>query len=280
MPATTARRTADPAEVLATAAEFLARDPVRHNVVLSLLETRVRHPEAGDYWIVERAGAVVGVVFRSPVDYTPALTPMDAGAVTAVVDAMAGAGVTLPGVNGDATTASRFAGAWAARTRTPGRPVRGQRLFEVQEVRPPLAPGGAVRTARAGDHDLLADWVDAFHVEISDSPIGNSRAIVEQRVAAGHFHVWDHGGAVAFAGTTPPARDVVRIGPVYTPPADRGRGYASALVAELSRNVLARGERCVLYTDLDNPTSNAIYQRIGFEAVEEAIRYSFGHGPR
>src|SRR5690348_12065337 len=100
MPATTARRTADPGAVLADAAAFLRGDPVRHNVVVSLLETRVRHPEPGDYWIVERDGEVVGVVFRSPVDYYPVLTPMDLDAVTTVVDAMAGAGVALPGVNG------------------------------------------------------------------------------------------------------------------------------------------------------------------------------------
>jgi predicted GNAT family acetyltransferase len=63
---------------------------------------------------------------------------------------------------------------------------------------------------------------------------------------------------------------------VYTPPACRGRGYASALVAELSQRVLGRGERVILYTDLDNPTSNAIYQRIGYVAVDESIRYAFG----
>jgi GNAT superfamily N-acetyltransferase len=274
---TTAHRTGDPAAVLADAAVFLARDPVRHNVVVSLLETRVRHPEPGDYWIVERHGEVIGVVFRSPVDYYPVVTPMDLDAVTAVVDAMADAGVTLPGVNGDATTSSRFAGAWVARTRTPGRPVHAQRLLEVPTVHAPLAPGGKARTATIDDHDLLVRWVDAFHVEIDDGPVGSSRAIVERRVAAGLFHIWDHGGPVAFAGTTPPALGVVRIGPVYTPPAGRGRGYASALVAELSRRVRDRGERCILYTDLDNPTSNAIYRRIGYEAVDEAIRYAFGH---
>src|SRR3954469_23236629 len=128
---TTTRRTDDPAAVLADAAAFLTTDPVRHNVVASLLETRVRHPEPGDYWIVERAGEGVGVVFRSPVDYYPVVTPMDLDAVTTVVDAMAEAGVTLPGVNGDATTSSRFAGTWAARTRTPARPLHAQRLFEV-----------------------------------------------------------------------------------------------------------------------------------------------------
>jgi hypothetical protein len=211
---TTAHRTGDPAAVLADAAVFLARDPVRHNVVVSLLETRVRHPEPGDYWIVQRGDAVVGLVFRSPVDHYPVVTPMDLDAVTTVVDAMADAGVTLPGVNGDATTSSRFAGAWAARTRTPGRPAHAQRLFEVPTVHALPAPGGRARTAVAADHDLLVRWVDAFHVEIDDGPVGSSRAIVERRVAAGLFHIWDHGGPVAFAGTTPPALGVVRIGPV------------------------------------------------------------------
>jgi GNAT superfamily N-acetyltransferase len=276
MPPATARRTADPAAVLADAAAFLAGDPVRHNVVVSLLETRVRHPEPGDYWIVQRGDAVVGVVFRSPVDHYPVVTPMDLDAVTTVVDAMADAGVTLPGVNGDATTSSRFAGAWAARTRTPGRPAHAQRLFEVPTVHALPAPGGRARTAVAADHDLLVRWIDAFHREINDTPVGNARTIVERRVAAETFHVWDDGGAVSFAGTTPPALGVVRIGPVYTPPACRGRGYASALVADLSQRVLDRGERCVLYTDLDNPTSNAIYQRIGYRAVDEAVRYAFG----
>jgi predicted GNAT family acetyltransferase len=276
MPPTTARRTADPEVVLRDAAGFLAGDPVRHNVVVSLLETRVRHPEPGDYWIVERDAAVVGVVFRSPLDYYPVVTPMDLDAVTTVAEAMADAGVTLPGVNGDATTSSRFAGAWTARTRTPGRPVHAQRLFEVAEVHPPPAPGGGVRTATTADRALLVDWLDAFHAEIGDGPVGNARTVVARRVEAGLLHVWDHGGALAFAGTTPPALGVVRIGPVYTPPAVRGRGHASALVAALSQRVLDRGERCVLYTDLDNPTSNAIYRRIGYEPVDEAIRYAFG----
>jgi GNAT superfamily N-acetyltransferase len=216
-------------------------------------------------------------VFRSPVDYYPVVTPMDLDAVTCVVDTMADAGVNLPGVNGDATTSARFAGAWAGRTRTSGRPVHAQRLFEVPAVDPPRSPGGTVRPATPADHERLVEWVEAFHTEIGDGPVGSATTIVERRTAAGLFHVWDHGGAVAFAGTTEPSFGVVRIGPVYTPPRCRGRGYASALVAELSQRVLDRGERCVLYTDLDNPTSNAIYQRIGYEPVEEALRYTFGH---
>lgn len=67
-----------------------------------------------------------------------------------------------------------------------------------------------------------------------------------------------------------------RIGYVYTPPEWRGRGYASACVAGLSQRVLDSGRRfCFLYTDLSNPTSNALYQRIGYEHVCNVIDYEF-----
>jgi predicted GNAT family acetyltransferase len=76
-----------------------------------------------------------------------------------------------------------------------------------------------------------------------------------------------------FGGWTPSG---VRIGPVYTPPDLRGRGYASALTAELSAELLAGGrDYCFLYTDLANPTSNRIYQAIGYEFVCESAEYAF-----
>jgi predicted GNAT family acetyltransferase len=275
---TTARRTGDVAEVLADAGAFLAADPVRNNVVRSLLAIRVTHPEPGDYWIVERRGDVVGLVFRSPLDYLAALTPMDAAAVASAVDAMAAAGVTLPGVNGDATTAARFAGAWAARTKSPATPVRGQRIFEVTAVVPPRPTTGRLRDATADDRDLLVDWVEAFHAEIDEGPVGGAAIHVDRRLEGGLLRLWDDGGPVSLAGITAPVDATVRIGPVYTPPAARGRGYASALVAAVSQEVLDRGGRCILYTDLDNPTSNAIYRAIGYRVVEEVLRYRFTGG--
>jgi predicted GNAT family acetyltransferase len=63
---------------------------------------------------------------------------------------------------------------------------------------------------------------------------------------------------------------------VYTPPGRRGRGYATALVAALSAELLAAGRRfCFLYTDLANPTSNRIYQRIGYERVCDSAEIRF-----
>ena len=78
------------------------------------------------------------------------------------------------------------------------------------------------------------------------------------------------------SGYSPPVANSIRIGPVYTPPDLRGKGYATALVANQSRRFLEDGRsHCLLYTDLANPTSNAIYRRIGYQQVGESVVYVF-----
>ena len=79
------------------------------------------------------------------------------------------------------------------------------------------------------------------------------------------------------AGCGGPTPHGLRVAPVYTPPEHRGRGYASACVAALSQLLLDSGRRyCFLFTDRSNPTSNHIYEAIGFEAVTEVDRWVFG----
>src|SRR3954464_11849290 len=89
--------------------------------------------------------------------------------------------------------------------------------------------------------------------------------------------LWEDGQVATlggFGGLTP---NGIRIGPIYTPPDLRRRGYASALTAELTQMLLGRGRRfCFLYTDLANPTSNSIYHRIGYEPVSDVDMWSFG----
>jgi GNAT superfamily N-acetyltransferase len=253
---------------------FLATEPVRNNVILTLLQSRVAHPEPGRYWSVEEDGGVAGVVFQSPRHYPAVVTPMAPTVVTAAVDAIVDEGVELPGVTGDAATAARFAGHWAERTKSAAFPVHGQRIFEVRQVAHAPAPPGAVRPAGPEDRDLLIEWFRAFAADIGDPP-RDEVPLVDRRVAAGQIWVWDDGRPVAFAAFTDPVCEVVRIGPVYTPPDARRRGYATGLVTVMSAAVRDRGLRCILYTDLSNPTSNAIYRRIGYRAVEEVLRYRF-----
>ena len=151
-------------------------------------------------------------------------------------------------------------------------------LTAVQSV--PAAPG-APRVASGADCDWLVAMQTAFIAELNlpDSP-ERMRAMMPKRVAHGDFWIWDDPAPVAYAGFNDAAPDFARVAPVYTLPAHRGKGYATALVAALSRELLARGKRKLfLTTDAANPTSNAIYARIGYRPENEACHFDFVTAP-
>ena len=264
----------DPVSVLDVAGTFLASDPVQHNLILTLLQTRVEHPEAGRYWMAVDGHDVIGVVFQSPLDHSATLTPMAPDAVRAAADVIAKEGVELPAISGEAATVAQFAGAWSELTRVPTRPTLGQRLYELATVVDQPAPGMR-RRARTEDRGFLVESFIAFVIEIGESADG-SELVVDRRLAAQQLWIWDDAASVSMCGLTALAEGVVRVGPVYTPPKLRGRGYASALVATVSGDVRSAGNRCILYTDLENPTSNSIYRSIGYRAVAEVLSYQFG----
>ena len=270
----TVQATDDPQRVLDEAGAFLASDPVRHNVILSLLHARIAHHEDGRYWIASVGGRAVGVVFQSPVHFTATVTPMPSEVVKTVVDAIVDQGVYLPGVSGEAATAARFAGHWTERHKVAGRPVRGERIYEIEAVVPDARGSGRLRSPVNGDRPFLVASFGNFQAEIGESAVG-MESMVDRRLDAGQLWIWDADGPVATAGLSAPVAGVVRVGPVYTPPAARNRGYGSALVAAISRATLAAGHRCILYTDLSNPTSNSIYRAVGYRAVTEALKYDF-----
>jgi hypothetical protein len=155
-------------------------------------------------------------------------------------------------------------------------------VFALTSVRDVPRPAGQARTAGQDDRGLLLDWLTAFALEALSRPddeIERTKRTLDRRIsgADGGIWLWDVGGtSVSLAGFPGPALAGARVGPVYTPPEHRRRGYATALVADLSRFLLGQGHRaCFLYTDLSNPTSNAIYERIGYERVAEAAEISF-----
>jgi predicted GNAT family acetyltransferase len=120
----------------------------------------------------------------------------------------------------------------------------------------------------------MIDWTRGFQIEIGE-PADDTELRVERGMAAGEIWLWDDGEAMSMAVARKPTQGVVRIAGVYTPPGKRKRGYAEACVHALSNHMRDAGFRCVLYTDLANPTSNSIYRRIGYRAVVEGLRYRF-----
>ena len=265
----------DPAAVLARAGDFLGSDPVRHNVILTLLHARAANPAEGRYLVASNGERVVGVVFQSPLTFIATITPMDEQVAEACVDVLAREAPTLPGVSGEAGSAARFAGQWSERRKSAAVPEQGQRIYEANSIAEPLDVSGAFRCAEDADRPLLVKWLRGFHEDIREA-VENSEATVNRRVAAGEFWVWEDTTPVSMAAVTAPIAEVARIQAVYTPPAARNRGYASACVARLSSITLGAGTRCILYTDLGNPVSNSVYRRIGYCAVAEVVRYRFG----
>jgi GNAT superfamily N-acetyltransferase len=266
--------TDDPARALSDAEHFLASEPVLHNLVLTLLHARVAHPEPGRYWTASDGGDVVGVVFQSPVTFFATITPMPQDAVIAAVDLIVGGGVELPGVTGDAPTASRFAGAWTERRKSGASPHGGQRMYELREVQDGRSAPGRLRAATMEERDLIIEWMRGFQADTGERPAapqGAATGIPDDR----RYWLWDDGDPVSMAFASNAIEGVSRIGAVYTPPERRNRGYAESCVREISRRLLSDGVRPMLYTDLANPTSNSIYRRIGYQAVAEVLRYTF-----
>lgn len=265
----------DPGFVLRTADEFLSSEPVLHNLILSILHSRVAQGDPGRYWIAFLGEKSVGVVVQSPLDYPATLTPMESRAVLAMVDAIAGGCVTLPGVNGDAATAASFAGQWSDRCKSAATPFQGTRLYELLDLGEVPRTEGQLRQASPSDRSLMIRWTRAFQNEIGESA-NDTELRVDRGLAAGQLWVWDQNGeTTSMAVGREPAQRVVRLSGVYTPPEWRKHGYATACVHALSKHFRVGGYRCILYTDLGNPTSNSIYRRIGYRAIAEAVRYRF-----
>jgi len=232
------------------------------------------YPEPGRYWVAKEREKVVGVVLQSPLTFAATLTPTDVRVVEAVVGVIVQAGISLPGVNGDATTAANFAGHWSERRRSAATPFQGSRLYELLESGEATDIEGKLRPALPSDRSLMIDWTRGFQIELGE-PADDTELRVDRGLATGELWLWDDGEAMSMAVARKPTQGVIRISGVYTPASKRRRGYAAACVHALSNHMRDAGFRCVLYTDLANPTSNSIYRRIGYRAVAEGLRYRF-----
>ncbi|MGW1379615.1 GNAT family N-acetyltransferase [Streptomyces sp. NPDC002446] len=271
----------------AAAGEFLRRRPAEHTVLLSVasalreLGTDAYGDDAPSFgwWRPGGGSAAPGAVGAAFVRTPPRpvlLSPMPDGAAADLAVALA-PDPGLPGVNGGRAAAEAFAAAWQGRHGGTVRTGKRHRLHRLGELTPPSpAPPGAARWATAADRELLLAWSAAFAVETGGTP-PRARA-VDDRIAGGRCMLWEADGrAVAMAGVTRTLFGMARIAPVYTPPELRGRGFAGAATAAVSAATRDAGAReLLLFTDLANPTSNALYRRLGYRPVADHLVLEFG----
>jgi len=254
------------------AADYLREHEDRCNLVFGLALARVhleRWEEGVLFATVETAGDVVGCVMRTP-PHKAIVTALPEEAAPVVAAGLSERYAALPAILGPTSAAERVAEAWVGLRGGHCRAGMLQGLYRVEEVRPPTGVPGVLRVATADDIDLACDWGLGFSRDARvDFP--TRREAVERWVGDRALHMWDASDEpVSMAVARGRTERGVRVGFVYTPPEHRRHGFASALTAALSQKMLDDGcAFCVLYTDLSNPTSNAIYRRVGYELIEE-----------
>jgi len=275
----------DAGSFLRDAQADLERAEAENNMVLGgalRLLGRPRAPERPRYFATVRGGGGLRVAAMHTPPFPLALAGDGPGAGEAlerVVEDLRAAGVRPGGVFGPAALADGFAAGWTRAVGEAARVAIRERLFALTEVLPVREAPGALRRAAAADKDTVARWMYDFDAEaLGEADAERARAAARRRIAAGETWIWEaEGEARSMAASDRPTRHGVAVNAVYTPPEWRGRGYATVAVARLSAGLLAEGRRfCVLFTDLANPTSNAIYTRIGYRPRADFTLYRLG----
>ncbi|MFJ8691968.1 GNAT family N-acetyltransferase [Streptomyces roseolilacinus] len=275
--------TEDIDDFLARAGDFLRSRPVLHNTPLTVMEKWRTRPGAfvpGTvlFGLLESEGDVQAVFYRPPTRRLT-LTPLSPERADALAARLTGLGHVLSGVTADHDTATAFANAW--QRHTGARPTLrvGMHLYRLDTLTPPEPhPAGRGRVVGEQDHEHLMRWCRELAGDLGETVTIDAASWADTRFAEKRYTFWEtpDGTAVSMAGVNPRVAGMVRVDPVYTPVRLRGRGYAAAVTAEVSRAALAAGAtEVVLYTNAANRTSNALYQRLGYRRVADWAPYDF-----
>jgi predicted GNAT family acetyltransferase len=279
----TVRRFDDPTDFAEAAMLFLLAREEEHCLIIGIVGQLIDDP---GYWpgtptllTVDRHGVPVAAAIRTP-PHVPILSRVEHEDAIPLLVEQFRAEPDVGGVRGPAAETRAFAGEWTRQTGQPADLALSERLYTVERVRPVAGVPGAMRRATDADRALLRDWSRAFIDEAFGEQATEDRLDrwVDHRLRGEQsgLVLWEDGEPVSMAGFTGPTPDGIRIGPVFTPKPVRGRGYARALTAALSQHLIDDGRRfCLLYTDLTNPTSNYIYEQIGYEPIADAAEYRF-----
>jgi RimJ/RimL family protein N-acetyltransferase len=258
-------------------------DPVTATVELMVLCSRLVDRNPAPLLItVRNAGEPVGAAFQTL--HSPLMCGgLPESAIGSVIDEIAPLRPDLNGVSGPRDVATNFASTWRAATAVVGSVRMRQRLHRLGELCPPAEVSGEARPADKGDDRLINHWLNGFRAEALGMTVDSAvdpRRVRTAKEAPDQFLLWTvDGQPVGLAGVRMPIVGVSRIGPVYIPPETRGHGYGSAVTAAAAAWALrAAATEVVLFTDPDNPASNAAYRRVGFRPVSDYVRIDFSPG--
>ncbi|MGI8501964.1 MAG: GNAT family N-acetyltransferase [Hassallia sp.] len=260
--------------------DYLLSQEALHFLLLGISNVLIYNPERYGEKLylatVETDGNIVAVAMRTPPHRLLLSKIQDFAAVKAIAQDLHLI-QSLPGVTAPMNEAKAFAETWRSLTGQSYQLIKRLRTFQLEKVQPISSAHGNLRIATETDRELLLRWYEAFSLETSGGIESYPKRWLEHTLQQRTAYIWEDKIPVSIAcggGITP---NGASINMVYTPPEYRKKGYASACVAALSQTLLNQGYKyCFLFTDLANPTSNHIYQNIGYQPLNDWYDYSFG----
>ena len=272
-------------EYLLRTEAYLSKEEVANNLILGVAMQVKKNPRAygqePPFMAVVTEGEEIQAVALMTPPYNLLVYSEDKGnrlAYKTVIDKIQQEGIQVPGVVGEKERATLFCETWKEHTGRDYQIYMSQRIYALHKVAFPQAVPGTFRAAEEFDLDLLEAWTSVFHEESlpGQAPSDIRQYTLNHFREAAYFLWIDEGQPVSMAAGIRPQANSISVGLVYTPPEFRCRGYASAVVASLSQKKLDEGySYCTLFTDLSNPTSNDIYQKIGYRPVCDSMMYHF-----
>jgi len=270
-------------EFLLKTQETLEKKESANNLMLGICFRLKRFPErikAKPYFITvdDENELVVAAIMTPPHKIILYSDRADYGsALEIIVKNLIANDWVVPGVLGPSHVAKEFAVTWANFSGTQYKEGTCQRVYELKKVIHSELSRGKLRVATEGDAELMTQWVFDFQREaLTGSDIAEAQERAKSRISDRDIYVWEDGKPVSMAAKSRPTSNGIVVNLVYTPPELRRRGYATSCVANLSQLLLDSGRKfCALFTDLSNPTSNHIYQKIGYTPVCDFNEYIF-----
>jgi predicted GNAT family acetyltransferase len=270
----------DPAQFLGHAKQFLEALEAENNLILGISSSLAAHPERLEhepYFAIVQENQRIEAAAMMTLPYKLVLTRAKTRFLDEIVEDLSKRRIVPPGVNGPRETSRAFAERRAKKETCTYQLHRTLRIYQLSHVIPPRPVNGRMRLALPTERDVLVQWAQNFGDEIGE-PQTNQQAteMIERAIGDKRLYVWDNEGLRSMAAWSGPTTHGMRINLVYTPPELRGQGYASTCVAALSQAMLNSGRKfCYLFTDLSNPVSNQLYQRIGYVPVCDFTEHRF-----
>ena len=263
--------------------EFLLQHEAENNMIFNILEGIISKRYTGDNLMVsvEELGDIVLVAIMTPPKNIVLSFTQKLKSIYELIKFLELNEISIPGVFGFKKGSKKFAKLWCKNNKISYKMVMNERIYKLEKVNEQVLGKREFIKADQTHESKILNWTKLFIAEALPQEISDFNEeymqLIKDRIKNGrYFMLMDNNEPVSMvhkAGKTPNGN---LINAVYTPPHLRRNGYATEVVANISKLILAEGNKfCFLFTDLSNSTSNKIYQDVGYRPIIDMDQYKF-----